>query len=153
MQQLQPGYAQQAAFLDVDRVASKLYIGGAPAVGPALANAGFAAVVLCAAEYQPRSYELPGVIVLHAGIDDALKPTQEDMDIALAASHQAAELVADKQRTLVSCWMGKNRSGLVTALTLHWLYGLSGRDCIAAVRHARPGALSNPAFVALVEDL
>jgi protein-tyrosine phosphatase len=139
--------------LDVARVAPKLWIGSAPPVGRSLSRAGFDAVVLCAKEYQPPSRELPGVFVVHAGFDDSLQPSAEDVETALEASRLVATLVADKQRTLVSCWLGKNRSGLVTALALHRLYGASGRECIAAVRSARPGALFNPAFVALVEDL
>jgi protein-tyrosine phosphatase len=139
--------------LDVARVAPKLWIGSAPPVGRSLTRARFDAVILCAKEYQPSSRELPGVFVVHAGFNDSLDPSEADVETALEASHLVAQLVADKQRTLVSCWLGKNRSGLVTALALHWLYGLPGRECIAAVRDARPGALFNPAFATLVEDL
>jgi len=144
---------QHAQPLDVSRVASKLYIGSAPPVGPELSQAGFDTVLLCAKEYQPRSRDLPQVLVVHCGIDDSLHPTMAEVDTALEASRIAADRVMRGDRVLISCWLGKNRSGLVMALTLVRVYGLSGREAIEAVRAARPGALFNPAFVALVEEL
>lgn len=139
--------------LDVTRVAPKLYMGSAPRVGPALAQAGFDVVLLCAKEYQPRSRELPGVLVVHCGIDDSLRPTEADIETAIDASRVAAMAIMEGKRVLISCWMGKNRSGLVTALTLMRLYGLSGPEAVHTVQAARPGALFNPAFVSLVEEL
>ncbi len=151
--QLETSLAAKQQMLDVTRIAPKLYMGSAPRVGTALADAGFDVVLLCAKEYQPRSRELPHVLVVHCGFDDSLSPTQADVDTALEASRVAADRIMRGDRVLISCWLGKNRSGLVTALTLVRLYGLSGREAVEAVRAARPGALVNPAFVSLVEEL
>lgn len=154
--QLQPSTTVRKGkqqMLDVNRVAPKLYFGSAPRVGSALTRAGFDVVLLCAREYQPRSRELPGVLVVHCGIDNSLAPTEAEIETAIDASRVAATAVMDGKRVLISCWMGKNRSGLVMALTLMRLYGLSGPEAVQAVQAARPGALFNPAFVSLVEEL
>lgn len=137
--------------LDCARVAPKLWMGSAPPVGRTVSEAGFRAVAFCAREYQLHSRELRGIIVIHAGIDDSETPTTvAEVQTALEASFHVARLVSQQQRTLVTCWQGRNRSGLVTALALHRLYGWSADDCVDAVRTARHRALERPAFVEAV---
>lgn len=74
----------------------------------------------------------------------------------LKAMADTAEQLADKvatlirrkhHRVLVHCWGGKNRSGLITALTLMRLEkGLTGEQAIARVKAVRKGALANEHF-------
>lgn len=139
--------------LDVARVAPHLWIGSAPPVGDDLARARFDLVVLCAEEYQPRSWELPGVQVVHAGFDDTPFPSATDQQTARDSAALVARAIAADKRVLVTCWQGRNRSGLVCALALKRLYRWDPRACIAAVRAARPNALTNPAFRRLVQAL
>ena len=54
---------------------------------------------------------------------------------------------------LVMCHAGRNRSGLLTALTLRQLDGISGEQALSRVRAARPRAVANPSFAAYLEDL
>jgi hypothetical protein len=137
----------------------------APPVGPLLRNAGFDMIVFCADEWQPPGFAeetctailgykpgtnpYPGVALVHAPNDDDFQapPPREVLQQALKAASYAAYRVAQGGKVLVSCWAGINRSGLVTALALHRLTGLSGKDCIAAVRKGRPQALRNPQFL------
>lgn len=80
----------------------------------------------------------------------------------LAALADTAEQLADKvanlikrkhHRVLVHCWGGKNRSGLITALTLMRLEkGLTGSDAIDRVKAVRKGALANEHFCAYLRS-
>jgi protein-tyrosine phosphatase len=55
-------------------------------------------------------------------------------------------MVSEGAQVLVTCRMGKNRSGLVSALALHLLTGQSGKACIQHIQSRRKGALRNPGF-------
>lgn len=145
-----PAYALPT--IDANRVMPKLWIGSAPSVGPGLAHAGFDAVVLAAEEYQPTSRELPGVRVIHAPFGDTRWPTDAEIRRAVRAADMVAAHLAAGDRVLVSCWMGRNRSGLVTALALRRL-GVPPNHAVELVRRARPGALFNDAFVTIVREL
>jgi len=150
---MQAGESIPTVTRDVARVAPKLWIGSRPPGGSGLAAMGFDVLVLCAEEYQPRGASFPGVKVLHAGFDDAFMPSSKDLQIASVASDAVMDYVTQGKRVLVTCQMGKNRSGLVVALSLMKLYDMSGRDAMAVVRLARPGALFNPAFARRLERL
>lgn len=120
-----------------------LYIGSAPAKQLTLRKL-FRAVVLCAEEYQPRD-PWQGVEVLHAGIDDGDLSERERHKVVLASIWTAQRIRAGKN-VLVTCWQGRNRSGLVVAATLRRL-GYPPDRAIAMVRVARgSSALRNGNF-------
>lgn len=133
--------------LDATLLYPKLYIGKAPPEGPALAQAGFTSLFLCAQEIQPSSRRFPGLrYVTRAGIDDAeLSPGE--WEVAQRAGHLAARHVRGGEKVLLTCAQGRNRSGLVAALTLHDLLGLSGPEAVRYVQRRRPWALMNESFV------
>ncbi len=54
---------------------------------------------------------------------------------------------------MVTCMAGINRSGLVSAVTLHMMTGRSGKDCVRHIQQCRPGALRNPRFVEWLSTL
>lgn len=139
--------------LDVARVAPGLWIGSAPPVGPTVAHQGFQVVVLCAEEYQPRSWELPGVRVVHAGFNDTPFPTADDEAAAVGAARLTARALLQKRRVLVTCWQGRNRSGLVCAAALCSVYGWDARVARDAVRAVRPNALTNPTFQRMIGSI
>ena len=64
-----------------------------------------------------------------------------------------ATLVREGKSVVVMCEKGQNRSGLVTALILRELEGLSGAEAAQFVRTRREGSLRNPDFVAYLESL
>lgn len=140
-----------------------LWQGSRPPFGFVLSRAGFNMVVLCAEEFQPphvmpAGYDVlirgmgtpfPDVEVVYAPNDDSftIPPSREQLKTALAASARVADVIRAGGKVLVTCWMGKNRSGLVSALTLHRLLGISGFQAAHRIRCRRRGALSNPYFI------
>ncbi len=138
--------------LDASRVAERLYQGGAPRQGHGLALGGFHVLVLCAEEIQPPAHRFPGLTVVHAGIDDDRLSDAEGRTVTEAALH-VARFWRDGARVLVTCAQGRNRSGLVMALALHELAGMSGVHAILRVRQVRDNALTNDAFVAALKRL
>ncbi len=143
-----------------------LYQGMAPPTGPMLRQAGIDTIVLCAAEwqppevvdpvcsavlgYQPGVHPYPGVSMVYAPADDDFvqPPSRESLLLALQAATLVAQRIREGGTVLVSCWAGKNRSGLVTGLALHRLTGLPGSSCVGLIKRARPQALTNPQFIA-----
>lgn len=133
--------------MDAQRIAPKLWMGSRPS--PAACRF-FDVIVLAAEEHQPQL----SCAVIRAPINDG-RPTQEEVAIALKAARKVNEARRQGRRVLVSCWMGVNRSGLVTALAM-MLNGSSARSAIGRIRKARQAPitpLSNPHFVALLKRL
>jgi protein-tyrosine phosphatase len=119
-------------------------------------TAGFDMVVLCAEELQPEPDQivLPGVTVILAPNDDSGGPfTRDQQIIAWRAAHAVASAYKKKARILVSCFQGRNRSGLVMAMALHLLTGESGEHCMRLVRIKVPGAIGNLAFSEYLETI
>jgi protein-tyrosine phosphatase len=90
------------------------------------------------------------IVYLHWPIVDGDAP---DMAAAAYVAFCAAHAVAVGTNVLVHCQEGRNRSGLIVALAVRQLKGLSGADAIEHVRSLRPIALSNESFVAALELL
>jgi hypothetical protein len=141
--------------VDANEIAPFLYQGSAPAGGDHLAKVGFHLVILCAKEYQPPVELFRSIDVIHAPNDDnsARAPTRQELKLAVAAAKQAAERVRDGKNVLVTCMAGLNRSGLVSALTLHMLFGWAGSQCASHVQARRHHALCNPQFVRVLSTL
>jgi hypothetical protein len=113
-------------------------------------KAPFDVIVLCAEEWQPHLPQYPRVI--HAGFRDAA-PKPEETALAVSTAREVVRHIKLRGRSvLVTCQMGWNRSGLVTALALKMM-GLSTREAVRRIREARgPNALGNKHFVAFLES-
>jgi hypothetical protein len=140
---------------DADLIAPGLYQGSYPPEGSALRDAGFDAVVLCARDLQTHVSSFPGVAVMYApSVDDLHAPVSAE---ALAVARKAAEEVAERieggQNVLVTCQAGLNRSGMVTALALHFIYGWSGERCVKHVQSKREEALFNKRFCEALKQI
>jgi protein-tyrosine phosphatase len=134
-----------------DRVSANLWMGSAPDCG-ANVREGWDVLVLCAMEHQLPSNCFRGVKVLHVPLDDGRFVPANEILLARKAATVVARCLRDGQRILVTCYLGRNRSGLVCALALTRL-GASADTAIATVRAARGSeALSNPAFVQLIRQ-
>ncbi len=131
-----------------------LWQGSAPPPGPHVRQAGFHTLVLCAMEYQIGSEHFPGVEVIHApNNDDGSPPTKEQFATAIRAARLITKRMKEQKRVLVTCLQGRNRSGLVSALTLYML-GMPARLAIDQVRTKRQrNALMNPHFVQALLNL
>lgn len=132
------------------QIAPYLSQGSAPIEGDAVARAGYRVLVLCADEYQPAKAYFEGLDdVIYAPNDDGGRPVFTPLQKVTAqiAAARVADYVRRKKHVLVTCMMGRNRSGLVSALALHELYGWSGIRCVQHVQAKRPNALTNNDFV------
>jgi protein-tyrosine phosphatase len=115
--------------------------GAAP---PSEARLPFDVVVLSAKEYQPRMrYHR----TLHIPLNDG-EPTPEERAWIRSAAHEVARQVRAGQRVLVTCWQGRNRSGVIAGLALVEL-GMPRSQAIRRIRTLRDG-LTNPYFYAMV---
>lgn len=133
--------------IDAHRIAPKLWMGSRPS--PAACKM-FDVIVLAAEEHQPEL----NCKTIRAPMDDG-RPTQQEVILALKAAKQVNHERSKGRRVLVSCYMGVNRSGLVTALAM-MLNGSSAKSAITRIRQARRAPitpLSNPHFVALLKRL
>lgn len=134
--------------LDAHEILPLLWQGSKPPDGWQVANAGFKGVVFCALEFQPNPYRYPGLRVIHAPNNDDFSrlPTRDELRRAMRAAREVASMVSRGLPVLVTCRMGWNRSGLVSALSTHLLTGWDGSTCIHQVQTRRPDALGNPGF-------
>ena len=143
---------------DATWIAPRLWQGARPPTGPLLRDLGFDVLVLTAKEYPPAGWPLdvsfPGVEVLRVHLDDSGEPaTPEELRAACRVADEAAARLLRGKRVLVTCYMGLNRSGLVTALILREIYRISGEHAMHLVQVARDGALGNPYFQDFLERL
>jgi protein-tyrosine phosphatase len=106
-------------------------------------------------EHQPPASNFPGVTVIHAPNDDDFSrlPTRDELRLAIQAARQAVPILQGGGKVLSTCYMGLNRSGLVSALTLHLWLGVSGDEAIQMVRRGRKGSMRNPGFQTVLSRL
>lgn len=140
-------YYTTAVKLDANRISSRLWQGSYPGLH-SVREAGVDVLVLCAVERQAYSHR--DVRVIRAPMDDCSVVLAETVNQAV--SHAIAAHKKGK-RVLVTCNAGLNRSGLVVAVMLTRLYGISGYDAVKQVQRCRPGALFNPTFVEYVRRI
>lgn len=140
--------------IDAHRVSERLWMGSRPMLPQAgtLKQCGFDVLVLCAQEVQPSSRHFPGVRVIRAPLDDS-EVTNDVKRTAGAAAHEVAAALLLGDRVLVTCNQGRNRSGLVTALSLVLVSELDGAHAAAQVQASRPRALVNPHFVRWLREI
>jgi protein-tyrosine phosphatase len=116
--------------------------GSAPPVGVYIP---FDVIVLAAQEYQPN---LPGYEVLRVPLDDGPPPDGQTRARIRLAAHAVANRVRAERRVLVTCWEGRNRSGVIAGLALAEL-GLPGARAAGRIRRLRNG-LTNRYFLQMV---
>ena len=143
-------FAPKPSELDTTQIHEGLWMGSRPPTGSAVGDDGFDLLVLCAEEYQPPSTEFPGVKVIHAPFDDnKVGPTAQEKKIASHAATRVAHALREGAKVLVTCYAGRNRSGLVTGLALVE----NGHDPLRAymlITDKRDYALTNKFFVDLI---
>jgi hypothetical protein len=143
-------------------IASRLWQGSAPACKTPLGQIGFDVLVLTAVEHQLDASCFPDVRVIHAELDDSgPPPTEKELRDAHRAADEASSLWRRGARVLVTCQVGANRSGLVTALILRDALGITGSEAREMVQQARVAhtpsgplrALSNKHFARYLDSL
>lgn len=116
--------------------------GSAPTPG---ARVPFDVIVLAAMEYQP---ELPGYRVLNVPLDDGPPPDKVTRMRIRHAAREIADRVRLHERVLVTCWQGRNRSGVLAGLALVDL-GIPPHLVVERIQRLRNG-LTNQHFRAMV---
>ena len=131
----------------VDLIFQNLWQGGVPEVTltPQRYAEPFDTLVLCAEEVQFPGESVPGLRILRCPMDDAILSQEEARRALDTAERVVAELKAGR-RVLVTCHQGRNRSGLVTALSLIGTYGMKPSAAISQIRQHRIQALTNKSF-------
>jgi atypical dual specificity phosphatase len=89
-----------------------------------------------------------GIHEVHIPVEDLTPPTQEQLDLGVAAISGA---LAAGQRVAVSCGAGLGRTGTVLA-AYFVAQGLGPDEAIAHVRSLRPGSVETPEQEAAVAD-
>ena len=136
--------------VDATRITQDLWMGSKPEVGRAVAESGFDLLVLCAEEYQPPTWQYPGVDVIHAPFDDNDSgPTSNEKKIANRAAKQVARALRNHRKVLVTCYAGRNRSGFVSGLALV-TEGYGPVRAIRLIQSRREKSLTNQSFVDLI---
>lgn len=127
----------------------QLFIGGAlPDVSDVFDR--FDHVVFAASERQPAKIEpSPGAGAFsRCLLDDADPALPGQIDRAYRCASHVASLVASGKKVLVTCFAGRNRSGLIVALAMSILFPwMRGASIIEHIQTVRPNALSNESFV------
>lgn len=122
----------------------RLAQGAAPPPGVKLP---FDTIVLAAMEYQPH---MPGYEVLHVPLDDSgPPPTRHERRLIRDNASRIARRVRAGKRVLVTCRMGRNRSGVLAGLALVEL-GVPGPTAAKRIQAFR-GGLTNPHFFKIVQ--
>lgn len=118
--------------------------GSKPPVGVPLP---FDTIVLAAEEYQPH---MPGAFeVLHVPLDDSgPPPTAHERRLIYENASRIARRVRAGRRVLVTCWQGRNRSGVLSGLALREL-GVPGIEAARLIQRIRKG-LTNRYFYEMV---
>jgi len=143
------------AFYKPSHIVGNIYQGGAPTIGPHMRAAGVDCLVLAAMELQGPAEDYPGVEVHHAPGDDTDVNWIDPATIAVwdAAAQWAAHRAIAGKNVLITCAMGWNRSGFVTALAVRHLTGWTGERCVDLVQRRRPKGLSNQSFARWLRKL
>ena len=110
----------------------------------------FDTLVLTAKEIQYAS-RFPDIEVIKAPLDDTeFPPTEDEIVIAYDAALRVARKVSQGKDVLVTCHLGRNRSGMVAALAMRML-GYGPKETVNKLRGARGDeALRNPWFEQMV---
>jgi hypothetical protein len=115
--------------------------------GPVVARHGLSAVIDLECGLDSGIPANPDkVIYVYFPFADEGVPTLHKLQ---AVARLGADLVRERERVLVHCQMGLNRSALVAGLVLVH-NGMSGSEAVTRLQERRPGALYNEVFAAFL---
>jgi protein-tyrosine phosphatase len=107
-------------------------------------------LVLCAEEHQAKTLKAPpGKAIIRLGFDDdTYRPIPPEAGkIFHAHAQQLGKAALSGRKLMITCAMGLNRSGLITALTLMHGYRMRPSEAIKLIRGRRSkDCLCNPMF-------
>jgi protein-tyrosine phosphatase len=142
--------ALQDQELDASNVATRLWVGSRPPFDRDLP--GFDLLVLCAQELQPQHLAFHGKVIRCPIPDGDLD--HAELTRAVLAARAVGDALVVKQRVLVTCSAGLNRSALVAGLALARVTRLMPDEIIRLMRQKRdPHALFNVHFQEILRRL
>ncbi len=133
--------------IDASNIVQRLWVGSKPKPEADLPKVDVH--VLCARVVQPEMANFHGRVINCPMQDGFL--TEAELRLALHTSASVSSALAGKQRVLVTCAMGLNRSALVAGLALGRFTRLSAEQIIALIKKRRAGSLYNQHFQALLQ--
>lgn len=135
-----------------EMIPGRLWHGGCPVDFDWVRATGIDVVLdLADADAYPPSAEIEGLTYLKAPLVDGDTVPEPGVTTRLASF--VAGLVGEGHRALVHCTFGRNRSGLVTALVVRELLGLSGAEALGYVQARRDRTVNNQAFASWLASL
>lgn len=131
----------------VTEVASNLWIGSYPidTLMP------IDKLIVCSQEPLPLVPAPDGVLQIYAPLSPDLT-APNDFALAVQTGRAVAGYLRRKQRVLVACSTGRNRSALVAAISL-MTYGLPALKAMNTIRSAAPDALQEPHVLPILSRL
>ncbi len=133
-------------------IADRLWHGGCPVDFGWVRACGIDVVVdLADPDAYPPAEEIAGLTYLKCPLVDG--DTIPDPTVTTGLAGLVAGLVRDGRQALVHCTFGRNRSGLLVALVVRELLGLSGADALAHVQARRARAVNNESFATWLRTL
>jgi hypothetical protein len=100
----------------------------------------------------PDMSKLNGIKYWHVPIPDGILCAPV-LTLEPVAREVAALILNSPRAALTVCHAGRNRSGLMSALIVRQVLGISGERAMTIVREGRPEAIANPHFAAYLEGL
>lgn len=129
--------------LDASNIFTRLWVGGEPPLDRDLPD--FDLLVLCAREIQPEQIAFRRT-VFRCPLPDSRLNIHE-LTAAVLAGKAVGDALLARNRVLVTCAMGFNRSAFVASLALARITRMRAHEILALIRAKRnPSALSNPYF-------
>jgi protein-tyrosine phosphatase len=140
--------------MGANKIIDNLYMGSAPPTDSVNLSKDFDCLILSAIEFQPPDHYYKGLDIHRALINDDGSPmTFKEMQYAIRAASYTIKKLNEGKRVLVTCWQGRNRSGIITALVLTFGYGKTPTESINMIRDSRgSGALGNDQFVSFLNE-
>lgn len=133
-------------------VPGRLWHGGCPVDFAWVRRIGIDVVLdLADPDAYPPAEEIEGLTYLKCPLVDGDELPEPGLTLRLAAL--VAGLARDGHRVLVHCTFGRNRSGLMAALVVRELLGISGAAALDHVRARRTDAVNNEGFAAWLRGL
>ena len=138
--------------LDYSYIAPGIYQGSRPSNSLQLINDKFTVLVLSAVEFQPQDSRYKNIKIIKAPIRDSYDITNEEVNKAITCSNAVCKDIVSGGKALITCYMGWNRSGLITAFCLINLYKMNGRQAVNHIKFMRKNSLNNEVFVKIIEN-
>ncbi|QNN54348.1 protein-tyrosine phosphatase family protein [Nocardioides mesophilus] len=135
-----------------EMLAGRLWHGGCPVDFDWVRATGVDLVVdLADPDAYPPAEQIDGLAYLKCPLVDG--ETVPDPALTTGLARLVADLVRDGRQALVHCTFGRNRSGLVTALVVRELLGLTGAEALRYVQDRRDRAANNEQFAQWLRSL